>query len=149
MTDVSFYHLTTSPLEHALPKLMERVYGSGEKAVLLTESEEQASALNDLLWNYSTESFLPHGMHKDGNDAEQPIYITPALENPNEASILVVTQNNPPESIDDFSRCLYMFNGDDNSSLIAARAQWRSYKDLGHALTYWQQDAKGSWKKAT
>ena len=31
MTEVGFYHLTTSPLERALPALLEKVLASGEQ----------------------------------------------------------------------------------------------------------------------
>ena len=49
---------------------------------------------------------------------------------------------------EDFSRVLVMFNGQDAGELAEARARWKTLKDAGHALTYWQQESNGGWKKA-
>jgi len=40
-----------------------------------------------------------------------------------------------------------MFDGHDQSQLDAARAQWKTLKAGGHALTYWQQTPDRRWEK--
>jgi DNA polymerase-3 subunit chi len=42
-----------------------------------------------------------------------------------------------------------MFDGNDAEAVTAARERWRSYKAEGHALTYWQQNARAGWEKKT
>ncbi|MEK9645835.1 MAG: DNA polymerase III subunit chi, partial [Alphaproteobacteria bacterium] len=91
MTDISFYHLVHTPLERALPKLMEKVLESGARAVVRTGSSERAEAVSGALWTFDPASFLPHGTARDGSPEEQPIWITPDDENPNGANILVLT----------------------------------------------------------
>ncbi len=145
MTEVSFYHLYRR-LEDSLPKLLERVIASSQRAVVLAETDERVEALNSQLWTYSADSFLPHGSARDGLSKDQPIFLTTAEENPNGAAILVVVDERVPDFIGGFARCLDMFN-DSEPSKQAARERWRLYKAAGHTVVYWQQDENGRWEK--
>ena len=78
MTTIQFYHLTATPLERALPKLLEKAYGGGFTTLLVADSEEYVEHLNQLLWTYDPGSFLPHGSVKDGNVEQQPILLVTA-----------------------------------------------------------------------
>jgi DNA polymerase-3 subunit chi len=42
-----------------------------------------------------------------------------------------------------------MFDGNDPAAVAAARERWRVYTAGGHALTYWQQNARAGWEKKT
>lgn len=147
MTDIGFYHLTRSPLERALPKLLEKVLESGARAVVMAGSEERIDALNALLWTYDSASFLPHGTTQEGDAPDQPIWLTTDDENPNEAGILVLTDGATSDHVADFDRCLELFDGRDDAAVGAARDRWRAYSEAGHALTYWQQNDRGGWEK--
>jgi len=80
MTQIQFYHLTATPLERALPKLLEKAYASGFKILLVAGSDERVDQLNQSLWTYAQLSFLPHGSVKDGNVEKQPILLVSSLE---------------------------------------------------------------------
>src|SRR5205809_321355 len=60
MTDISFYHLTSTTLDQALPKLLEKALQGGFKAVVRAGSDTEAERLCGLLWSYDQDSFLPH-----------------------------------------------------------------------------------------
>ena len=146
MTDIGFYHLTRSSLAQALPRLLEKVYASGARAVVMTGSEERTGALDAMLWTYHQDSFLPHGSARGGDPGEQPIWITHEDENPNGAGILVLTDGAASERVGEFARCLEMFDGNDPEAVEAARARWKAYAEAGHSLTYWQQASSGGWE---
>ena len=147
MTQISFYHLIHTPLERALPKLMEKVLESGARAVIRTGSDERAEAICSALWTYEKDSFLPHGTARDGHAASQPVWITAEEENPNGAEFIVLTDGVEQSTIGGFSRCFDMFDGRDDAAVAAARRRWAAYKDAGHELTYWQQTERGGWEK--
>jgi DNA polymerase-3 subunit chi len=147
MTDIGFYHLTRSPLDHALPRLLQRAYGSGARVVVMAGSAERADALDQMLWTYDAASFLPHGTVRDGDAAAQPIWLTADDENPNEATILVLTDGATSARVADYARCMEMFDGNDEAALAEARTRWRDYGAAGHALTYWQQTERGGWEE--
>jgi DNA polymerase-3 subunit chi len=148
MAEIQFYHLTSSPLERALPKLLEKALQGSFRAVVLMESEEKVEWLNNMLWSYDPASFLPHGSEKDGTPEQQPIYITTNIENPNDANLLVITDGLEPEISDKFIRVLDMFDGNNEEQVARARARWKQYKAAGNEITYRQQNENGSWKVA-
>ncbi|MCW5772291.1 MAG: DNA polymerase III subunit chi [Rhodospirillaceae bacterium] len=148
MTDVNFYHLQRSSLESTLPKLLEKILQAGKRAVVMARSEERVAALNALLWTYDPNSFLPHGSRDDGNAPDQPVWLTAADENPNAATVLVLTDGAETGHLGDYERCLELFDGNDPERVAEARRRWTGYKQQGHAVTYWQQAQRGWEKKA-
>ena len=147
MTEIGFYHLTRSRLDHALPKLLEKVLASGARAVVRAGSAERIGFLNAHLWTWDPASFLPHGSAREGDAADQPVWLTTEEENPNDARVLVLTDGVEAGDVADFARCLEMFDGNDDGAVTAARGRWRTYTEAGHALTYWQQTERGGWEK--
>lgn len=147
MSDVSFYHLQRQSLEHALPKLLERVASADMRAVVIGDTSERIEALNTLLWTYDPDSFLAHGTANDGPPEDQPIYLTTADENPNAASVLVLLDGRGVDNLANYERVLDLFDGNDESAVAAARNRWASYKDAGHTVAYWQQKPEGGWEQ--
>ncbi|AIL64587.1 DNA polymerase III subunit chi [Rickettsiales bacterium Ac37b] len=147
MTEISFYHLTVLQLERALPRLLEKVVATRKKAILLSPTEEQMNILNDLLWTYSTKVFLPHGTKKEGFINKQPIYLTSEEENPNNAEILITTYGIKPKFLSSFTRCIDIFNGNDEEELENAKLRIAEYQKQGHNIIYWQQTQNGTWEQ--
>jgi DNA polymerase-3 subunit chi len=147
VTDVAFYHLQRSPLESALPKLLEKTLEAGKRAVVMAGSADRVEALNGLLWTYHQDSWLPHGNAKDGHAEEQPVWLTTEDENPNGAAFLFLTDGASSASVGTFERCFELFDGNDPAAVDAARARWSTYMDAGHSLTYWQQNESGRWEE--
>src|SRR5690606_37093273 len=109
--EVSFYHLTRTPLEKTLPKILEKVLASGLRAVVVTDTQERLEALDIMLWTYNPGAFLPHGTHNDGQASYQPIWLTTHFENPNGSQVIVVTDGTEITMPDGFKRCIDLFNG--------------------------------------
>lgn len=147
MTEVGFYHLTTSPLERALPKLLEKILEAQKRAVILCGSQERLDFLNTVLWTLGKASFIPHGSEKEGFVKDQPIWLTLKDENPNEAQFLIQTDGVDSPSLSSFERCLDLFDGNDEEAIASARDRWKKYKDQGHIITYWKQSVSGGWEK--
>ena len=147
MTEIGFYHLTRTPLERALPALLEKALAAGMRAVVMAGSEERIEALNQLLWSYEERSFLPHGSKRDGRPERQPVWLTTEDENPNGADCLVLTDGAVATRVGAFRRCLDLFDGQDPDAVEAARLRWKDWKAAGHELSYWQQDESGRWQR--
>lgn len=147
MTAIAFYHLQRSPLEKALPKLLEKTLEAGKRAVVMAGSVERVAALNTLLWVYDQGSWLPHGDAGDGNAEDQPVWLTTGDENPNGAAFLFLTDGATSARIGDYERCFDMFDGNDPAAVEAARERWTAFKEAGHELAYWQQTDRGGWEK--
>jgi DNA polymerase-3 subunit chi len=148
MSRIGFYHLTRSPLETALPKILGKALGAGNRCLVLCGSKERVSALDALLWTFDPDSWLPHGWSREGNPERQPIWLSDADENPNRADVLVLIDSMTSEKLDGYARCIDLFDGQDETALDAARQRWKAAKEAGHQLEYWQQDEKSGWKRA-
>lgn len=146
MTEIRFYHLTGQPLLQALPALVSKAYGNGHRIVLRAPENEIAS-ISEALWTFKAESFLPHGAKKDGKPHLQPIWLTDLAENPNAADVLILTHNIEQDIDVSFTLCCDIFDGRIDEDVMAARTRWKSYKDKGHNVTYWQQTPAGGWEK--
>ena len=147
MTQIGFYHLMRLPLEQALPKLLDKALAAGFRAVVLAGSSQRVEALNDRLWTYEPDSWLPHGSARDGEAALQPIWLTDADENPNGATILVMCDGAASEKVAEFQRCLDLFDGNDPEAVEKARERWKRWKAEGHQLVYYQQTERGGWEE--
>lgn len=147
MTDVLFYHLEHTPLERVLPGLLEKSLERGWRAVVQASSAERVDALNLHLWTYHDQSFLPHGVLADGHSEDQPIFLTDTDHNPNNADIRFLVDGAGCENLADYTRIVYLFDGQDDQAVQQARVNWTSAKQAGHETTYWQQNPQGKWEK--
>ncbi len=147
MTDIRFYHLQKQNLDQALPLILEKALSAGHKIVVQMQNADEVERMNKILWTYKPASFLPHGSKKNGHDSDQPIWLTDKTENPNGSSVLILTQGQVSDAVEDYKMCCEILNGHDEDSITAARNRWKEYQSAGHDVTYWFQDDKGKWTK--
>jgi DNA polymerase III subunit chi len=153
MTEIRFYHLETRKLEDALPRLLEEALAGDKRVVVEAPSRELIEALDEQLWTYSDDAFLPHGLaHGDEPDI-QPIVLAADDANPNGAAwrvlvggarilpAIAAAAGRSPELI------VLLFDGADAESRAAARAQWTEVKAAGYEPSYWRQDDSGQWRQ--
>ncbi|MEB3702921.1 DNA polymerase III subunit chi [Candidatus Bealeia paramacronuclearis] len=148
MTEVSFYHLTRSSLEQALPRLLEKILDAQKRAIVYGTTPQRMESLNTSLWTFGRGSFIPHGTEKEGNAEDQPVWLTTESENPNGATFLVMVENQKLPDLTPYERCLILFDGNNDTALKDARASWKDLKDKGLSITYWAQTTDGKWEKA-
>lgn len=149
MSRLDFYHLQVSNLDNVLPSLLEKAYGSKEHIVVKIGTDERVSYINNLLWIYDEESFLPHGSKSDGNAPLQPIWLTAGDDNPNAAEMLFLVDGADYDiaKLKDFERVFYIFDGNVPEHLNKAREFWKSAKEAEIDCFYWQQNDQGKWQQ--
>ena len=148
MTEVLFYHLTRQPLETVLPGLLERSLARGWRVVVQASSGQRIEALDAHLWTFRPDSFLPHGVERDRDAAEQPIVLTEGPANPNGAQVRFLVEGaGLPDDAAQYERLVLLFDGDDEEAVAAARTHWQSAKAAAFEATYWQQNPQGRWEK--
>lgn len=146
-TEVRFYHLERISQTQILPVLISKALGRGHRIIVKLRDEGQVIQMNDHLWTYSANSFLPHGAAKNGNAKQQPVWLTDRDENPNDADVIILCEGTTSEEIGNFTLCCEMINGRDHEAISAARTRWKAYKEQGFDITYWQQNDNGGWDK--
>jgi DNA polymerase III subunit chi len=144
---VTFYELITTSLEKTLPRLLEKVYEGGLKAVVRVE-RERLKSIDSAMWTYTTMGFLPHGSSNDPAEfiPHQPIWLTTGNDNPINATVLVITtQEYATDS--GYERLLDIYDGNDPQSVESAMERMAEYKASGHEIAWWKQTLKGAWEK--
>ena len=147
MTDIRFYHMEQSTLDQALPSIALKAWQSGKNVMIRVPDKKEATRLNDVLWTFHPNVFLPHGSDGDKNADRQPVFLTANDDNVNEAQILILTHGCVVNDVNDFEMICEMLDGRVDSQIKEARGRWKGYKESGHDLTYWQQDENGKWNK--
>jgi DNA polymerase-3 subunit chi len=135
---VDFYHLTASPLERVLPSIAEKVLTGGERLLVVAEPDLLAR-LDEQLWSYQKDSFLPHG--REGES--QPVLLSAEPTAANGATNIALADGRWREEALGFARTFYFF---DNEGRDGARDAWRALKGRPEVeARYWKQDERGKW----
>ena len=143
-----FYHLERSNVEAALAPLLEKCLQRGWRALVRGGAEARLDVLDQALWTYRDESFLPHGRSgRDEPATRQPIWLTSANDNPNSAQALFLIDGAEPGDLAGFERACLLFDGRDEPALAQARARWKEAKAAGLEASYWRETGAGRWEK--
>jgi DNA polymerase-3 subunit chi len=136
---VDFYHLSATPLERVLPSLCEKVLDQGER-LLVVADEALLARLDEQLWSYAKEAFLPHGRDRPET---QPILLSTEPVPLNAAANIALADGAWREEALGFARAFYLF---DQARLGEARDVWRALKAREDVEPrYWKQDERGKW----
>lgn len=149
MGQVYFYHLTDSPLEAALPMLLERARQAGWNILLRGADEDRLDWIDQKLWLLGDESFLPHGQSGGPHDAMQPILLSLDADiSANNAACLMAFDGAAvsTDEVQAVERACILFDGNDPDAVQKARDQWKLLGAGGCTAQYWAQDG-GRWSK--
>ena len=135
MADIRFYHMEQSTLDQALPSIALKAWQSGKNVLIRVPDKQEASRLNDLLWTFHPNVFLPHGADGDKHPERQPVFLSANDENVNGAEILILTHGCVMEDVASFAMVCEMLDGRVEPQVKDARSRWKIYKEAGHDLT--------------
>ena len=134
MTRVGFYVVQAAGEDQRLrvaARLVDKAFGAGHRIYINAASETQARTLDELLWSFRPESFLPHGAN--GDEDSELIAIGWGQEPVNHDDLLVNLQLDIPPFFSRFRRVAEVVT-QDPASLEALRQSWRFYKERGYQL---------------
>ena len=133
MTRVDFYVLSDQKENgRALLacRLIDKAYQLGHTIYLLVASEAQAMALDDLLWTFQQDSFIPHERYPLVGEDDSPVLIGTALPLDRTAQVLINFTDRLPDSLERFERIVELV--DQHPEVLAAsRERFRQYRERG------------------
>jgi DNA polymerase-3 subunit chi len=152
LSEVLFYHLERRALDDVLPGMIEKTLERGWRALICVESSDRADAVDNLLWTYNEQTFLPHAQAGECDPKRQPVLITVEEDNANGANVLFLVGGATPPAWDEpatksLTRVVVMFDGRDSEVLARARTAWSAAKAAGNDVTYWKESASGKFEK--
>ena len=145
-TEYWFYHLEASPVEAVLPNLLEKTLERGWRSLVRVGADD-LPALDDHLWTFRDESFLPHGRDDEPMAERQPVVLSSSRKVAEGFQAVFLLGRERLADMTGAERCLVMINGRSESDTAAARTLWKELKDAGETISYWQQRRGGRWEK--
>jgi DNA polymerase-3 subunit chi len=132
---IDFYVLSDQVLNGRLLlacRLAEKAYRLRHKVYLHTESGEQARQLDDLLWSFRQNSFVPHALYPPSPEDRPPVLIgwteTPTIA----ADILINITHTVPAFFEHFQRIAELVD-QQPVTLAKSRERFRIYRNKGYS----------------
>lgn len=137
MTRIDFYIRPEAELSARLQfacKLIQKTYKLGHRIYIICATEEQMRTLDDLLWSFKEQSFVPHKTGNEHADSDILLVIDDGAEPPSEHHDLLLNLSAEiPPWFSRFERVAEIVVQDD-SVLDATRANYRQYSDKNYPL---------------
>jgi len=144
--DYWFYHLEHASVEAVLPILLEKTREKGWTA-LVKMSDERLAEMDQYLWTYRDDSFLPHGRDDEPMSARQPIILSSAAETSDGSECVFLLDQTDIELSSATQRCIVIIEGQSADSVTFERSRWKRLSETDVKLSYWQQNDRGEWQK--
>lgn len=116
ISEISFYQCQDTVARSIVPLLL-KVLEEDKKVLIIASDKFQIKEIDNNLWNYGKNKFIPHITSSDKDFAKdglkftrQPIIISDQEENLNEADYLVIMGEVSEEFISKFSRAFYFYD---------------------------------------
>jgi DNA polymerase III subunit chi len=134
VTQIDFYILpeTTSEARWLFAcRLIDKVHRMGMRVLVAVDSEAEARQLDELLWTFKPESFIPHQLINSGKPT--PVEITFTQEAGDHQNLLLNLSKTTPTYFSRFERMSEVVI-QEPESLAASRARFSFYKSRGYPI---------------
>ena len=134
MTRIDFYQLNPDRhrYEQVVCRLCEKAWEQKQLTLLLTEDAAQSQLLDQRLWTFSDDSFVPHDS-EDSADFVTPILIHDNPDPAGERQLLINLSASVPPYFAQFERVIELVTEENKAR---ARANYSYYKERGYPLSH-------------
>ncbi|MGS0674338.1 DNA polymerase III subunit chi [Shewanella sp. 0m-4] len=116
-------------------QLAERAFATQELVYIHCQDQQQAYAIDELLWQFEPQSFVPHNLKGEGPIGGAPVEIGfDRLGANKKRHLLLNLADQVPQFAVNFGQIIDFVANDDSHKAIA-RDRYRQYRALGIALT--------------
>jgi DNA polymerase-3 subunit chi len=134
MTEVNFYVLSQSEPEQRrlfACRLADKAFRQGHQVYVHTGSENEAAQMDELLWSFRPQSFIPHGLLGSGDD--EKVAVGWQQDPAHHSDVLINLDLEVPDFIGRFHRVVEVVVQAPEVR-DALRASWKFYQDRGYPL---------------
>jgi DNA polymerase-3 subunit chi len=137
---VTFYILSQSSddtpnrVEQLACALAAQHWRIGKKVLIACETEQQAFAIDDLLWARNPDDFVPHNLSGESTPYPTPIEISWAgKRNAQRRDLLISLQRKIPDFVASFNQVIDFVPTNEEEKAIA-RERYKQYRQMGWQL---------------
>ncbi len=135
MTRIDFHSNVPDKIGYAC-RLIRKARMAKCRIVVFDNDKAQLERLNQALWTFSEQDFLPHVMVHDPLAAQTPVVLSAddEAEFPHHELLINLT-NQTPGNFARFERMIELISNSEQDTL-AGRERYRFYQQRGYALTH-------------
>lgn len=115
-------------------RIIEKAYQQKHAIYVHAASRAEAEQLDELLWGFRADAFIPHHLVGEGPTPPPPVRIGWEKIPPEANDLLVNLHAEAPAEPKRFRRIVEIVGGSEPMR-EAARQHWRQYKQQGYAVT--------------
>src|SRR5512146_814540 len=127
------FYLIDKPRFRAEPLLLvcelaKKAFAGEQPTLVLARSQDQAEALDELLWAFDENAFIPHQIAGDDDDAITAVLIVPPGVDPPDRALVINLRDVCAPGL--FERVLEVVPADE-AERAGSRERWKTYKAAG------------------
>ena len=133
---VDFYVLKSSTAKQRWMfacRLTEKAYLRDLRVVVASATVADTAALDELLWSFNEQSFVPHEIREQVPDGAAPVQLTADLHSVGKADLLVNLTGSLPDGWERFERVAEIIDADDERRRLG-RQRFKAYRELDVSL---------------
>ena len=137
---VDFYILKAAAAREWLRtacRVAEKAWHKGHRVFIHTDSRATARDIDDMLWTYRQDSFVPHALYGDRLNAApeslEPVLVGDGSAEPADIDVLINLTDSVPPFAHACARVAEIVGGGE-SARSAGRTRYRDYRDRGIAI---------------
>ncbi len=116
-------------------RLVERILTTRMRILVHCPDADQARHLDQLLWTFKEDSFLPHGLVGETDPGLTPVLISADGQPETEDQVLINLGAEVPNFFSRFERLCEPLD-QDPAVIQAGRRRWAYYRDCGYPLQH-------------
>ena len=136
MPRVDFYVMQNQSRDGSLRvacRVVEKAWQMGHRVFIATASAEVTRQVDELLWTFRPDSFVPHGRSPEEQDADLAILIGHTGQPKDRAEVLINLTGTVPEFHAAFERIAEFVSGDEESRQLG-RERYRFYRERDYEV---------------
>ena len=134
MTRIDFYQLDPGRhrYDQVVCRLCQKAYDNQKLTLLLTQDAQQSQLLDNKLWTFVDDSFVPHDS-EESTDFVTPILIHDNPDPAGERQLLINLSASVPTYFAQFERVIELVTEENKAQ---ARTHYSYYKERGYPLNH-------------
>ncbi|MGN6519434.1 MAG: DNA polymerase III subunit chi [Dokdonella sp.] len=109
-------------------ELAKKAFAGEQPTLILARSQDQAEALDELLWSFDESAFIPHQIAGDEDDAITAVLIVPPGVDAGDRALVINLRDTCAPGL--FDRVLEVVPADE-AERAGSRERWKTYKAAG------------------
>ena len=123
--------------------MIEKLFKQKNRILVCCKDHETVEVIDNFLWAYKGDGFIPHSIATKENNSVYPILITTEIHEDHEHNVLLALSGVLINEKDwrKFSKAYYFFDDLENTEKENAREMWKSFSSLNIVCKYWVNKA--------